>query len=53
MIVFYSRQVIVCIFFRDRLEREEAIGLLVDSFSDDPLFVSTTGMISRELFEYR
>jgi phosphonopyruvate decarboxylase len=33
--------------------REEAIQILVESLADDDLVVSTTGMISRELFEVR
>lgn len=35
------------------LSREQAIQMVVDSLSDDDIVVSTTGMISRELFEYR
>jgi phosphonopyruvate decarboxylase len=35
------------------LSREEAIKIVVDKLKDDDIVVSTTGMISRELFEYR
>jgi len=35
------------------LSREEAIGLVVDTISEKDVVVSTTGMISRELFELR
>jgi phosphonopyruvate decarboxylase len=35
------------------MSREEAIGLVADGLSDDTLFVCTTGMPSRELFEHR
>ncbi len=35
------------------LSREEAIKIVVDKLRDDDIVVSTTGMISRELFEYR
>jgi len=35
------------------LGREEAIKIVVDKLKDDDIVVSTTGMISRELFEYR
>lgn len=35
------------------LAREEAIKIVVDSLREDDIIVSTTGMISRELFEYR
>ena len=35
------------------LGREEAIKIVVDKLRDDDIVVSTTGMISRELFEYR
>ncbi len=35
------------------LGREEAIGLISESIEHDSVVVSTTGMISRELFEYR
>ncbi len=33
--------------------REEAIKIVVDKLREDDIVVSTTGMISRELFEYR
>ena len=33
--------------------REEALIALVDAVGDGPVIVSTTGMLSRELFEYR
>lgn len=36
-----------------QLGREEAIKIVVDKLKDDDIVVSTTGMISRELFEYR
>ncbi|HLD72122.1 MAG TPA: phosphonopyruvate decarboxylase [Candidatus Nanoarchaeia archaeon] len=35
------------------LSREEALKQVVDALSSDDLIVSTTGMLSRELFEYR
>ena len=35
------------------LLREEAIKIVVDKLREDDIVVSTTGMISRELFEYR
>lgn len=35
------------------LSREEAIQIVAGSIEDDACIVSTTGMISRELFEYR
>lgn len=35
------------------LAREEAIQIVVDKLRDEDIVVSTTGMISRELFEYR
>lgn len=35
------------------LGREEAIKIVVDKLCADDIIVSTTGMISRELFEYR
>lgn len=35
------------------LSREEAIKIVVDKLRKDDIVVSTTGMISRELFEYR
>lgn len=35
------------------LSREEAMKLVVDSLNDSDVVVSTTGKLSRELFEYR
>ena len=35
------------------LSREKAIDLMADHVADNDVIVSTTGMISRELFEYR
>lgn len=35
------------------LAREEAIQIVADQLHEDDIIVSTTGMISRELFEYR
>jgi phosphonopyruvate decarboxylase len=35
------------------LGREDAIKIVVDKLHEDDIIVSTTGMISRELFEYR
>lgn len=35
------------------LKREKAIGLVAGSIEENAIIVSTTGMISRELFEYR
>lgn len=35
------------------LTREEAIQIVTSSLADNDIVVSTTGMISRELFEYR
>ena len=38
---------------QSQLSREQAIQMVVDSMKDDDIVVSSTGMISRELFEYR
>ena len=38
---------------RAELSREQAIQIVVDKLRKDDIVVSTTGMISRELFEYR
>ncbi|MFO0773079.1 MAG: phosphonopyruvate decarboxylase [Nitrospiraceae bacterium] len=38
---------------RYELSREEAVGLVLDALHDDDAVVSTTGMISREVFEHR
>lgn len=35
------------------MSREEAIQIVADSLDENAVIVSTTGMISRELFEYR
>lgn len=35
------------------MSREEALGMVVSRLDDEDVIVSTTGMISRELFEYR
>lgn len=35
------------------MSREEAIKMVADKLREDDIVVSTTGMISRELFEYR
>lgn len=35
------------------LSREEAIQQVIDILEDDDVLVSTTGMVSREVFEYR
>lgn len=35
------------------LSREEAVKAIIKQFSEDDIFVSTTGKTSRELFEYR
>lgn len=35
------------------MSREEAIQTVTETLTDDDIIVSTTGMISRELFEYR
>jgi len=35
------------------LSREQAIKIIVDNLEDDAIVVSTTGVTSRELFEYR
>lgn len=35
------------------ISREEAMKMVVDSLSDEDVVVSTTGKLSRELFEYR
>jgi phosphonopyruvate decarboxylase len=35
------------------LRREDALKLVLDSLKDDEVVVSTTGMTSREVFEYR
>ena len=37
----------------DAMSREEAIGLIADVLPSDYTIVSTTGMISRELYEHR
>jgi phosphonopyruvate decarboxylase len=37
----------------DLPSREEALTALVEAVGDDAVIVSTTGMLSRELFEYR
>jgi phosphonopyruvate decarboxylase len=36
-----------------QVSREQAIKILVNDFDDDDLVVATTGMISRELYEFR
>lgn len=36
-----------------KMSREEAIQIVADSLDENAVIVSTTGMISRELFEYR
>lgn len=36
-----------------QLNREEAVKLVIDSLESGDIVISTTGMISRELFEYR
>nr|CAD7453324.1 unnamed protein product [Timema tahoe] len=36
-----------------RMSREQAVQILVDGLHDSDIVVSTTGMLSRELFEYR
>jgi phosphonopyruvate decarboxylase len=35
------------------LNREEAIGMVAEKLNADDIVISTTGMISRELYEYR
>ena len=35
------------------LSREEALKLVIDSLSEEDITISTTGKLSRELFEYR
>jgi len=35
------------------MSREDALKLVIDSLTDDDIVVSTTGKLSRELFEYR
>lgn len=35
------------------LQREEAVKIILNNLTDDEIIVSTTGMISREVFEYR
>ena len=35
------------------LEREEAIILATNSIKEDSIVISTTGMVSRELYEFR
>ena len=39
--------------FRFPLNREQAIQKIVDCLRDRDVVVGTTGMLSRELFEYR
>jgi len=34
-------------------QREDAIKMIIDATNDNDIFVATTGMCSRELFEYR
>ena len=41
------------LFFRFPLNREQAIQKIVDCLHDRDVVVGTTGMLSRELFEYR
>lgn len=38
---------------RGELRREEALGLILDQLDRDEIVVATTGMASREVFEYR
>jgi phosphonopyruvate decarboxylase len=40
-------------YYEKDLFREEAIEIIVNSLNDDDVVVSTTGVASRELFEYR
>ena len=35
------------------MSREMAMNIIVDSLNDNAIIVSTTGMLSRELFEHR
>lgn len=35
------------------LSREEALGIIIDSLSGKDIVISTTGKVSRELYEYR
>lgn len=41
------------VYLNDFLTREQAIGEIIDNTSKKDIFVSTTGMASRELFEIR
>ena len=51
LVVFNSYQFVF--FARYPLNREGAMQVIIDSLKDRDVVVSTTGMLSRELFEYR
>ena len=46
-------QFLFVLFPRFPLSREEAVQVIVDSLKDPDVVFSTTGKLSRELFEYR
>ena len=39
--------------YQNELNREEALKIIVDCLGDNDIVVSTTGVLSRELYEYR
>ena len=47
--------IIMCLCFVTRfpMTREEALKMVVDQLGSDDVIISSTGMLSRELFEYR
>lgn len=38
---------------KSEMNREEALGIVLDSLTDKDVVVGSTGMLSREIFEYR
>ena len=49
----FQFQHVFVLFARFPLNREGAVRVIIDSLKDPDLVVSTTGKLSRELFEYR
>lgn len=43
----------IFILFRFVLSREDAMKVVIDNLSQKDVVISATGMLSRELFEYR
>lgn len=43
----------IFILFRFVMTREDAMKVVIDNLSQKDVVVSATGMLSRELFEYR